>query len=66
MSLLSQLMGTPELSNIDDRIDSIINNVKINYSSQESKDKQNLEDATGNFLGLMDKNEATSSSQFDQ
>lgn len=65
MSLISQLMGTPELSAIDDKIDSIINATKVNYNSQESKDKQNLEDATGNFLGLMDK-EKQSTSEFDQ
>lgn len=54
MSLLNQLLGSQDLSNIDQKINNIIS--KIDSFSQtdiEEKDSKSIEDLTGDFLGLV-------------
>jgi hypothetical protein len=68
-SLLSQMMGTPKLSEIDDKINTVIKSLTNNtIVDQEAKDLKSLEDATGNFLGFISKdlNENDELSQIDK
>jgi len=53
MSLLNQLLGSPELSNIDYRIDNIVSKINKIYQPEEPVGKS-IEDLTGDFLGLID------------
>ena len=52
MSLLNQLLGSEELSNIDQRIDGIMSKIDNIYSEPEDTTKS-MEDLTGDFLGLV-------------
>jgi len=53
MSLLNQLLGNSELSDIDTRIDDLVSKFgKLNTNNEESV--KNFEDLTGDFLGMID------------
>ncbi len=55
-SLLSQLLGSPDLSNIDNKIDDIIQNLNNpNSKSTTETESKNLDDVTGDFLNLFQK-----------
>jgi len=72
-SLLSQLLGSPDLSNIDNKIDDIIQNLNNpNSKSTSETESKNLDDVTGDFLNLFQKEKDSedenenSTGQFDQ
>ena len=68
MSLLNHFLGNPDLSDIDQRIDTLI--TKVNTLSlsnaEELKNQKTLDELTGDFLGLVSDDESnTSNKQFD-
>ena len=65
-NLLSQLMGSPDLSDIDNKIDSIIQGLNSTSSQDNEKDSKNLDDVTGDFLDLFQKEDTESSGEFKQ
>ena len=66
MSLLNQLLGSEELSNIDQRIDGIMSKIDNIYSEPEDTTKS-MEDLTGDFLGLVsDLEDSSPNSEFEK
>lgn len=66
MSLLNQLLGSEELSNIDQRIDGIMSKIDNIYSEPEDTTKS-MEDLTGDFLGLVsDSEDSSPNSEFEK
>lgn len=66
MSLLNQLLGSPDLSNIDQRIDGIVSKIDT-FQKNEEPDTKSFEDLTGDFLGLVgDSDSGTSTSEFEK
>lgn len=63
-SLLNQLLGSPDLSNIDNKIDSIIQNLNSisDTSTSQETDFKNLDDITGDFLNLINTDNPNGSS----
>src|SRR6056297_2797734 len=59
MSLLSQLLGNEDLSNIDQKINNIISKIDNSNTNVEKKESKSLEDLTGDFLGLVDDAESS-------
>src|SRR6056297_2640165 len=65
MSLLNQILGNPELSNIDSRIDDLVSKFGELDTNDEPSAK-NFEDLTGDFLGMVDdSNESSNESSND-
>jgi len=65
MSLLNQILGNPELSNIDSRIDDLVSKFGELDTNDEPSAK-NFEDLTGDFLGMVDdSNESSNESSSD-
>jgi len=62
MSLLNQILGNSELSNIDNRVDDLVAKMgKLNINEKE-KSTKNFEDLTGDFLGMVDDSSHTNNS----
>ena len=54
MSLLNQLLGNPELSNIDSRVDDLVSKFGELNANNEEPPVKSFEDLTGDFLGIVD------------